>query len=65
MAQAITDLGLTVLPITVECADVLITLPHHHRGLFDRLLVAQAQVQGAAVASADRLFDQYGINRVW
>ncbi len=65
MNQAITDLGMTVLPITVEYADVQGNLPRHHGDPFDRLLVAQAQVDNMALVSADPGFDPYGINRLW
>ncbi|MBW3538956.1 MAG: type II toxin-antitoxin system VapC family toxin [Planctomycetes bacterium] len=65
MSQAISDLGLSVLPITVEYADRQAGLPFHHRDPFDRLLVAQAQVEGVAVVSDDSIFDQYGVPRLW
>lgn len=65
MTQAITDLGMTVLPITVEYADVQVNLPKHHGDPFDRLLVAQSQVENIHLVSADPVFDQYGINRLW
>ena len=44
MNQAMNDLGATVLPITVEYADLQANLPMHHGDPFDRLLVAQARV---------------------
>ncbi len=65
MAQALADLGLSVLPITVEAADTQIALPSHHRDPFDRLLVAQAQTEHAVLVSADSILDQYGIQRLW
>jgi len=65
MNQAITDLGMTVLPITVEYADVQVNLPKRHGDPFDRLLVAQSQVENIHLVSADPVFDQYGINRLW
>jgi len=43
MRQAVTDLRLTILPITI-CADVQSKLDNHHRDPFDRLLVAHARV---------------------
>ena len=49
MDQAITDLGMTVLPITVEYADAQGNLPKHHGDPFDRLLVAQARVESMAL----------------
>jgi PIN domain nuclease of toxin-antitoxin system len=65
MDQAIADLGLAVLPITVAYADGQAGLPWHHRDPFDRLLIAQALVEGIPIVSADPQFDQYGVTRLW
>ena len=65
VTKAMADLGMTVLPITVEYADVQAGLPNHHRDPFDRMLVAQSQVENIHLVSADPVFDQYGINRLW
>jgi PIN domain nuclease of toxin-antitoxin system len=65
MNQAIADLSLTVLPISVEYADVQATLPRHHGDPFDRLLVAQALTEGIPVVSVDTAFDPYGVTRLW
>jgi PIN domain nuclease of toxin-antitoxin system len=63
--QAMTGLGLTILPITVDYCDVQAGLPHHHKDPFDRLLVAQALVENMLLVSADVQLDPYGINRLW
>jgi PIN domain nuclease of toxin-antitoxin system len=65
ITQAIADLGLTVIPITVAAADAQIALPNHHRDPFDRLLVAQVQTERVVLVSADAIFDQYGTQRIW
>jgi PIN domain nuclease of toxin-antitoxin system len=65
MVRAIDDLNLTVLPVTVDYADLLTTLPPHHGDPFDRLLIAQAMVERIPVVSADRGFDAYPISRLW
>jgi PIN domain nuclease of toxin-antitoxin system len=65
METAINDLKLDVLPITVEYADRQSTLPPHHKDPFDRLMIAQALVDGIAVVSADVAFDPYGVTRLW
>jgi PIN domain nuclease of toxin-antitoxin system len=65
MAKAIADLGLTILPITVDYADVQAGLPQHHGDPFDRLIVAQAIVETIPVISADTHLDAYGITRIW
>jgi PIN domain nuclease of toxin-antitoxin system len=65
MTKAIADLGLVVLPITVEYADVQAGLPRHHGDPFDRLIVAQAVVEGVPIVSSETQFDAYGVTRLW
>jgi len=65
MQQAIADLGLSVLPITIEYAEVQAGLPYHHRDPFDRLIVAQALTEAAPVVGSDPSFDLYGVTRLW
>jgi len=65
MEQAIADLKLDVLPITVAYAERLAVLPTHHADPFDRLLVAQALVEGIPVVGTDAAFDPYGVTRIW
>jgi PIN domain nuclease of toxin-antitoxin system len=65
MNKAIADLGLTLLPINVEYADVQAGLPRHHGDPFDRLLAAQAVVENVPLISSDLVFDQYGLKRIW
>jgi PIN domain nuclease of toxin-antitoxin system len=65
MTQAMSDLGITVLPITVEYADVEAGLPRHHGDPFDRLLIAQAMVEQVSIVSGDAHLDAYGITRLW
>jgi PIN domain nuclease of toxin-antitoxin system len=65
MERATADLGLTFLPITLEHADRQMALPFHHRDPFDRLLVAQCLVESISLVSADTVFDQYGVTRIW
>jgi PIN domain nuclease of toxin-antitoxin system len=63
--KAMADLGLEILPITIEYAEAQAFLPNHHKDPFDRLLVAQARVEGLPIVSADVNFDSYGITRIW
>lgn len=65
MAKAITDLGVVILPIMVEHADEQSKLPKYHGDPFDRLLVAQARIEGLTIVSVDAVFDQYGAARIW
>jgi PIN domain nuclease of toxin-antitoxin system len=65
MNQAIAALGLTILPVTVDYAAAQATLHPHHKDPFDRLMVAQALTERIPIVSADAIFDQYGITRLW
>lgn len=65
MRQAITDLASSVLPITVDYADVQAGLPKHHGDPFDRLLVAQATVEQISIVSSDTVLDMYAVSRLW
>ena len=46
LPERIRDSGFRFLPITVEHGIVAGRLPLHHRDPFDRMLIAQAQVDG-------------------
>jgi PIN domain nuclease of toxin-antitoxin system len=45
--------GFENLPITFEHAERVANLPHHHRDPFDRMLVAQAQIEGLVLMTGD------------
>jgi PIN domain nuclease of toxin-antitoxin system len=57
--------GFKPLSISIDHADRAGALPRHHRDPFDRMLIAQAQLEGLTLVSNERVFDRYGINRVW
>ena len=53
------------LPIEQSPCLELLTLPHHHRDPFDRLLIAQARAEGLSVLTADSNFGRYDVPVVW
>jgi PIN domain nuclease of toxin-antitoxin system len=59
--QAAAESGFQELPITFSHAELVATLPAHHRDPFDRLLVAQAQVERLTLVSRDPIFRYYGL----
>ena len=59
--DAAADSGFVELPVTFRHAGRLASLPRHHRDPFDRLLVAQAEVEGLALVTRDAAFEPYGI----
>ncbi len=50
-----------LLPISPEHATAAGLLPLHHRDLFDRMLVAQAQAEGLTLVTADGWIDAYDV----
>jgi PIN domain nuclease of toxin-antitoxin system len=53
-----------ILPITPEHALQLALLPLHHGDPFDRILIAQAQVERFHLMTADRQFANYPVDLV-
>jgi len=53
------------LAMTVAHADAAGALPLHHRDPFDRILIAQAIAEGAALVSADPAMHAHEVPVVW
>ncbi len=53
------------LPIEHVHALQVFSLPLHHRDPFDRILIAQAQVESLAVLTTDRAFKAYDVELIW
>jgi len=58
-------LGFTELPISLEHAQRAGLLPGEHKDPFDRMLIAQAQVEGLSMVSNEKVFDVYRVHRLW
>jgi PIN domain nuclease of toxin-antitoxin system len=56
--------SIQLLSIDLEHIYALSNLPAHHRDPFDRLLIAQSQVEKMTLATVDSAFDQYEIDRL-
>jgi len=54
-----------LLSISVEHALRAGLLPGSHRDPFDRMLIAQAQAENLPIVSKEKLFDAYGLRRIW
>ncbi len=57
--------GLTMLPVTHAHAARASELPMIHRDPFDRMLVAQAELEGRSLVTRDRRLTEYGVQIVW
>jgi PIN domain nuclease of toxin-antitoxin system len=65
LAATLVGAGAQPLPITLDHAAAVESLPWHHRDPFDRVLIAQALAEGAAIVSLDDNLRQYGVQLVW
>jgi PIN domain nuclease of toxin-antitoxin system len=52
---------LDLLPIKSAHALAVVGLPDHHKDPFDRILIAQATVEGMTLVSGDSKFAPYGV----
>lgn len=56
---------LEVLDVTLSHVLALDGLPVSHKDPFDRLLVAQANIEGAVLLSHDPIFEEYPVTVLW
>ena len=65
ISTCMTQLGARMLEITAFHALQAASLPLHHRDPFDRMLIAQAQIEDMTIVSADSMFNQYQVSLIW
>jgi PIN domain nuclease of toxin-antitoxin system len=56
------------LPVTLDCAAFLYTLPLHHKDPFDRIIIVQALKENCPVVTSDERFSLYenlGLQVLW
>jgi PIN domain nuclease of toxin-antitoxin system len=54
-----------LLPISLPHVLRVVTLPFHHRDPFDRMIAVQSLSENLPLVSADSVFDNYGVQRLW
>jgi PIN domain nuclease of toxin-antitoxin system len=57
--------GLQMMPIEWSHAAAVEILPFLHRDPFDRLLVAQAQIEECSIVTGDPAFRKYDVRVIW
>lgn len=55
----------SLLEIKIQHINIVSQLPVHHRDPFDRMLIPQAITENLPILSADTIFDNYPIQRLW
>lgn len=53
--------GFDALPITIAHGLAAGALPRHHEDPFDRLLIAQARIEGLTIVTRDARFKEYDV----
>lgn len=64
IALAASESGFLELPVTFLHAERVAGLPWYHRDPFDRLLIAQAEVEGLTLVTRDPIFTRYPVEVV-
>ena len=57
--------GFEKLAIQFSHVEAAARLPHHHRDPFDRLLAAQARIEGLTLVTGDRRLQPYDLSILW
>ena len=57
--------GFTTLDITANHAIRAGLLPGPHKDPFDRMLISQAQAESVPIVTNERIFEAYGVRRIW
>jgi PIN domain nuclease of toxin-antitoxin system len=60
-----TENGFRLLVIDLRHTAKVESMPYHHRDPFDRLLLAQAITEKLTIVSADSIFSDYAVKRLW
>ena len=64
-SSTLAALGFRDLPLTLSHARLGGSLPSPHKDPFDRMLAAQALLEGLTLVSADPVFDDFDVDRLW
>jgi PIN domain nuclease of toxin-antitoxin system len=65
LASVLASQGFVALPISFVHGQAVGALPGPHKDPFDRMLIAQAMLDGMVLVSNEQRFDSYGVRRLW
>ena len=67
IAQKLSLEDFNLLNINLDHLSQIVTMPCHHKDPFDRLLIAQAIIEGIPILSKDSAFETYSkeVNLIW
>lgn len=64
-ASLVDEAQMTALPMSLKHALRAGALERHHRDPFDRMLIAQGQIEGIPIVTQDAAFVAYDIELLW
>jgi len=62
LVEEIAENDFVELPMTARHSLAAAYLPHHHEDPFDRMLIAQAQIEGLTIVTKDLAFRAYEVS---
>jgi PIN domain nuclease of toxin-antitoxin system len=65
LVRKLAENRIETLPITLDHALGIESLPMYHRDPFDRILVAQSLEEDLSIITSDPLFQQYPVKLIW
>lgn len=65
ISEQVQSNGLQLINIETAHALAVASLPWHHRDPFDRLIIAQSQLENLTILGCDTTMDAYEVKRVW
>lgn len=65
LPKVILEFGLRTVSVTMDHARQAGSMPGAHKDPFDRMLAAQAIIEGMGLVTADRAFVDFGTRTIW
>jgi len=65
LETGVEESGFEKLPISFAHAEAAAALPPHHPDPFDRMLIAQARIEGLTLITHDRRLEPYDVPILW
>ncbi len=65
LPEQMEDQGIVRMDIGARNCRMIQNLPFHHKDPFDRMLIVQALERDFTVIGSDKVFDLYGVKRLW
>jgi len=65
IVQLVYNSPFSILPVSPNHIKQVATLPFHHRDPFDRIIIAQAQIENLTIITKDTWFSSYEVKTAW